>query len=595
MEQPKDRGWLLDDYYAVIPGVGSGTTRCPDLIDRDGSMESRRFLLAITMMIATVVIVNLIFPPPQRQPSAPGADTATQQVRQAPPARATDPAAIVPSPATATPTLGATPVAQMRADTIVLQSPLYRYGISTRGAALVSAELLDYESRTREGPVQLAPLSPQGLLRHNVRVDGQLVDLSNVMFTPDTRRDVTVGELDRERSVRFRGFIPGSSLPIELTYTVQPDNYVIDVTARIGGSRATQLLVEMGPALAINEENPVDDQRSLAYVVNSDRNGIHSVPLRNLRKGNRIEDGPLSWVALKNKYFVIAAIPTEEPGFGGLIAERANGPLSAHLVAPLPVNESRTVSYRLYAGPQKHDRLVALNSQLEDVNPYGWRIVRPIIRPLGHAFTAILLAAHRTTGLEYGWVLILFGVAVRLALWPLNAKAMRSQMKGMELQPRIKDLQTRYKSDPARMQQELLNLYRTEKFNPMSGCLPMLLPMPVLITLFFVFQSTIEFRGVPFLWLPDLSRADPFYIIPILLAVTMFIQQWLSLRSMPPNPQAKMMLWFMPGFMLILFLNFASGLNLYYLAQNLTGFPQQMQLMKERQSRTVSKAVGVAR
>lgn len=123
----------------------------------------------------------------------------------------------------------------------------------------------------------------------------------------------------------------------------------------------------------------------------------------------------------------------------------------------------------------------------------------------------------------------------------------------------------------------------------MGGCLPMLLPMPVLITLYFVFDGTIEFRGVPWLWLPDLSRADPFYILPILLAVTMFFQQWLSMRSSPPNPQMKMMLWFMPAFMLFIFLNFASGLNLYYMAQNITGFPQQLQLIREREARQAAK------
>jgi YidC/Oxa1 family membrane protein insertase len=116
----------------------------------------------------------------------------------------------------------------------------------------------------------------------------------------------------------------------------------------------------------------------------------------------------------------------------------------------------------------------------------------------------------------------------------------------------------------------------------MGGCLPMLLPMPVLITLFFVFQSTIEFRGESFLWLTDLSQKDPLYILPILLGVTMFIQQWLSMRGSPPNPQMQMMMWFMPAFMSFIFLNFASGLNLYYAAQNVASFPQQLQLIKER-------------
>ena len=111
----------------------------------------------------------------------------------------------------------------------------------------------------------------------------------------------------------------------------------------------------------------------------------------------------------------------------------------------------------------------------------------------------------------------------------------------------------------------------------------MLLPFPVLITLFFVFQSTILFRGVDFLWLPDLSRHDPLYILPIVLGVSMFAMQWLSLRTTPqPNPQMKMMMWFMPAFMMVIFLRLASGLNLYYAASTLASIPQQIQIMNER-------------
>src|SRR5690606_31441000 len=113
------------------------------------------------------------------------------------------------------------------------------------------------------------------------------------------------------------------------------------------------------------------------------------------------------------------------------------------------------------------------------------------------------------------WVLVLFGVLIRILLWPLNARAMRSQLKNMELQPRLKEIQDKYKNDPQRLQQVMLRLYKEEGFNPFGGCLPLLIPFPVLITLFFVFQATIEFRGVSFLWLPDLSRPDPYYILPI--------------------------------------------------------------------------------
>ena len=550
-------------------------------------------------MIATVVIINVAFPPPRPQP---GARTDTVKTDVDAPATRREPAAL---PSTQPPTVTAAPTAPapapavptaQRADTIIVHSPLFRYGISTKGAALVSAELLRFMSATRGDslPVQLAPQSERGLLSHRLKVDGADIDLSNIIFQANRTSDVVLDdEGERSQSVRLRGYDPTSLQNVEVTYTFKPNNYLIDVNVRTSG-RAAQLLVDVGPTLAINEANAAQDQRALAYVVNSRRDGIHSVALRAIRKGDRIEEGPLSWIALKNKYFVLAAMPANpaEESFGGLVAAKAPGEYTANLTGTLPVGDDRTVDYQVYLGPQEYDRLLGMGRQLQDVNPYGWRWIRPVIRPLGHAFSAILLWGKNTTGLSYGWILVLFGIAVRLALWPLNAKAMRSQMKGMELQPRIQDLQRRYKEDPPTMQREMLKLYREEGFNPMGGCLPMLLPMPVLITLYFVFDGTIEFRGVPWLWLPDLSRADPFYILPIMLAVTMFFQQWLSMRSSPPNPQAKMMLWFMPAFMLFIFLNFASGLNLYYMAQNITGFPQQLGLIREREARQAAKKAG---
>ena len=179
--------------------------------------------------------------------------------------------------------------------------------------------------------------------------------------------------------------------------------------------------------------------------------------------------------------------------------------------------------------------------------------------------------------------LIVFGVVMRIVLWPLNHKAMKAQLRNMAVQPLLQEIQTKYKDQPEKLQKELMKLYKEHGFNPLAGCLPMLLPWPVLIALFFVFQNTIELRGVPFLWLSDLSAPDPFYILPILLGVSMFVLQWISLRSMDtPNPQMKTMMWIMPFFMLFIFANLASGLNLYYATANIATLPQQYWIAGER-------------
>jgi YidC/Oxa1 family membrane protein insertase len=189
-------------------------------------------------------------------------------------------------------------------------------------------------------------------------------------------------------------------------------------------------------------------------------------------------------------------------------------------------------------------------------------------------------------------VLVFFGVLVRVLLWPLNQKAMRANMQLQAVQPLMKDIQERYKNDPQRLQQEMFKLYKEHSVNPLGGCWPMLLPMPVLFALFFVFQNSIELRGASFLWLPDLSRPDPLYIIPLVMGISMFGLSKVGQLGMPPNPQMKMMLYVMPVMMTFLFLNFASGLNLYYAVSNIASIPQQWMLARERVKRGGGAVVG---
>jgi len=213
----------------------------------------------------------------------------------------------------------------------------------------------------------------------------------------------------------------------------------------------------------------------------------------------------------------------------------------------------------------------------------------------GHPFTGIIVYVldflHDALGWGYGWVLMVFGVMMRVVLFPLHMKAMRAQLKNMAVQPRLKEIQTKYKGEPERLQQEMVKLYKEEGFNPLAGCLPMLLPWPVLVALFFVFQNSIQFRGVSFLWLPDLSAPDPLYLLPVFLGLSMFFLQWVSIRSIEdPNPQLKAMMWIMPIFMGFLFMQFASGLNLYYSVANVASLPQQIWVAQERKRATANRA-----
>ncbi|MFW5947015.1 MAG: membrane protein insertase YidC, partial [Gemmatimonadota bacterium] len=464
------------------------------------------------------------------------------------------------------------------ADTVWIENGVARYGFSTRGAGIVSVELLRFESFTRDGPVQLVEPGDEDLLGLGVRTGDREVSLSSLEFTASVPAGDTLDVTDTT-TVRFDAAVNGTRVAV--AYRIAPDSYVFPATGQVDGFDDATLLLDIGPRLAVNEADSAEDLRALSYVVNSRREGIESTRIDEI-EDDRIEEGPLSWVAIRNKYFLAAAIHPENGAFGGLLAD--GGPDGAERVrATLPLDSGGAFDFRLFFGPQEYGRLAAVGEGLQDVNPYGWRIFRPIIRPLAEIITWLLTALHNVLGFGYGWVLILFGVAMRGILWPLNAKAMRSQLKTMELQPRIKEIQEKYKERPEQLQKEMMRLYKEEGFNPLGGCLPMLIPWPVLITLFFVFQNTIEFRGVGFLYLPDLSRPDPYYLLPVVLGISLFALQFMNYRATgSDNQQQKMLMYFMPIMMTVLFLNFASGLNLYYAASNVASLPQQIQIIGER-------------
>jgi YidC/Oxa1 family membrane protein insertase len=546
-------------------------------------MEGGRLLLAIALMIAVVVITNLIFQPAPvaNRPAVP-ADTTPEVAGATPAPEPRDPVAgIAIDPGLADAETGPS------ADTVRATSSLFSYGFSTRGASLVSAKLLEHEAYASEAegqPVELVPAYAPALVSHRLQFGQRIIDLSRLRFTPDRQSIDVTGDAAPELLFTHRD--SASGIIFETAYRFDADTYVVDVEVRVkgAGNATPQLLIDLGPRLALNEAERAEDERALSYVVNNPNTGITSTSLNRVRP-EQLTNGPLTWVALKSKYFLAAAMQStrESMPFGGVIANPGEQEFDAYLTSTLLPGTDGVFQYRLYLGPQDFERLASFNNQLQDVSVFGWKFLQPVLRPLGHAITWLLLQMHRALGLGYGWVLVLFGFMIRVVLWPLNAKAMRSQMKNMEFQPRIKELQARYKTEPEKLQKEMLRLYKEEGFNPMGGCLPMLLPLPVLITLFFVFQSTIEFRGVEFLWLPDLSRADPFYILPVALGLSMFIQQWLNTRtSKDIAPQMKVMTYVMPVFLTVLFLNFASGLNLYYASMNIASVPQQLQIMKER-------------
>jgi YidC/Oxa1 family membrane protein insertase len=564
-------------------------------------MDTGRFLLAVILMIAVMIITNYLFPParPGPQPGPPADTTGAAPVPPPATVPAADPPAAAlprpePEPQPAAPAGEAVRPDDLAADTIPVRSERYVYRISTLGASVVGAQLREHmvlQPGREQQPVELVDDTLPPLFSYRLRIGTREIALDSLTFTAGQSslelQRAQPGTLELEHS--------GADIAATMAYSFDPERYLITARLRVTGTgdQIPTLIIRLPRSLATNEALPQEDERQLAYVVNSDREGILSTPLRNVR-AQRVENGPLYWAAVKNKYFVAATVvhPESATRFGGLIANPVDQPFAADMSVSLLPDPDGTFAFRFFIGPQEPQRLGTIGFGFEDVNPFGWRPFRMFLRPVGHGITWALYGMHDLLGIGYGWVLILFGVLIRVMLWPLNAKAMRSQMKNMEIQPKLKEIQAKYKNEPEKLQKEMLRLYKEEGFNPVGGCLPMLIPLPILITLFFVFQSTIAFRGVEFLWLPDLSRADPLYILPVLLGLSMFLMQWLSTRTMTEqNPQMKFMMYAMPIFMTVIFLNFASGLNLYYAAMNFASLPQQLQIMKERKRFQLAKGL----
>jgi YidC/Oxa1 family membrane protein insertase len=290
----------------------------------------------------------------------------------------------------------------------------------------------------------------------------------------------------------------------------------------------------------------------------------------------------------KSKYFLVGLLqpvggkPFAEAHLEGGVRTRKQA-TNAFATVVIPLDSGRA-TFEMYAGPQSWRRLHDLGREFETANPYGgW--LQGIVQPFSTIVMRVLLWMKKTIHLSYGWVLVIFGVTVRLLMWPLNQGAMRTSLKMQRIQPELSEVQKKYKSDPQKQQAEIMRVYKEHNMSPFStfsGCLPMLIPMPVFFALFFVFQNTIEFRGVPFLWLQDISLHDPYYILPIVMGASMLLISWIGMRNAPPNPQAKTMMYMMPIVFVFVLFNTAAGLSIYYLTQNLASLPQQWLISNER-------------
>ncbi|MFL5552119.1 MAG: membrane protein insertase YidC [Gemmatimonadaceae bacterium] len=556
----------------------------------------KRFFLALFLSLIVIALSQLLFPAPKPVPtkrSSTIGDSASASLSNA--ASSTTPAIGQPAaaPARTIPesqaqksTKALTTAGNAIAETTVVTTAKAIYKFSSLGAAPISAVTRDYKNRSTAGGLVDLGVTSSPLLGYRIVTPADTADLSRVPFVL-SRTKTSTGDETLIYSAQV------GNLRISISYLVPLDtaaSYVMRVEGRVeGGQTPTYLVASLPTTMPPTEADTIGDHRSLAYSFKPQRDHARSVLFGSLDPGEKtLEAGPLNWVAIKNKYFVfgilapVGGTPFSEATLtGGMRTSKIATSASANVVQEV---RSDRFAFDVYAGPQESQRLLRMGRDFDHVNPYGWRFLQSVVHPIASKVIQGLLWMHHRLNLTYGWVLVILGILVRLALWPLNQTTMRSSLKMQELQPKLAAAQKKYK-DPVQQREAIMKVYHDAGVSPfagLTGCLPALLPMPILFALFFVFQNTIEFRGVPFLWLHDISIKDPIYILPLLMGASMYLLSWIGMRNAPPNPQAKMMGYMFPVMMTVVLINMASGLNLYYTAQNIAALPQQWLLARER-------------
>jgi len=377
---------------------------------------------------------------------------------------------------------------------------------------------------------------------------------------------------------------------VKKTTVFYGNSYVVD--HRWSTQNVDNANVSWGAGIRPTEKNLSEEITFSSAYIAQDKN-IESVALTPSSLSDSVERlsmfGPTDWVAVRNKYFISSLISNDANGgfVGGKAAFFQEGVFVPQYTMGLNFNKS-SFSVRQFFGPLDVDIIEESGTYLDRVMNFGWLPIQPFSRAVLWILKTLYL-----TGLNYGVILILFAFLIRVVTGPLTKKSFESSQKMQELQPKLKKIQEKYKNDSARLNQKMVDFYKKEGYNPLGGCLPMIIQMPLLFSLFIVFRSTIEFRGAPFFgWINNLSQPDiifnlgfsvPLYgshvsFLPVVLGVSMFMSQKLSMANM--DPKQKPMMYIMSAFFFLLFNSFPSGLNLYYAMYNILNYFQQRGLKK---------------
>jgi len=503
-----------------------------------------------------------------------------------PPAAVSTPPAAIPAPSTAgTKQLGekATPVPaaiapgepserlQVRTDNLVAE-------IDTRGGDLVYVELLRHKD-TLDTSKNLVLLGPE----HRYAAQSGLIgsDLPNhrTLFRAKGKEFVLEDGQDK-LDVRLEAGAAGG-VQVAKVLTFHRGSFRIDLTEEITNGTREPLATHAYFQLTRDGKAPAGDphmvQTYTGMAVYTDQDKFQKISFSDVDKGkvSYPKTADNGWIAVVQHYFVAALLPQEKAAREFFTKKIGDDLYSAGVILPVgPVapGAADRVAVTLYAGPQDQDALKAIAPGLQLVVDYGWLTI--IAAPLFW----VMKLFHGWLG-NWGLAIILLTMVIKLIFFPLSAASYRSMAKMKLVTPRLVKIREQYGEDRLKMNQAMMDLYKTEKINPLGGCLPIVVQIPVFIALYWVLLESVELRQAPFyLWVRDLSVADPWYVLPSLMMLSMIVQT--KMNPTPPDPvQAKVMM-IMPFAFGVMFFFFPAGLVLYWLVNNILSILQQWQITR---------------
>ncbi|MBI1820203.1 MAG: membrane protein insertase YidC [Nitrospirae bacterium] len=452
---------------------------------------------------------------------------------------------------------------------LTVDTPLYHAQLTNRGGAFKRWDLKKYTESDRTTSVKLLnegiSLFPLSL---EMKEEGDLF-LKGIYHVEGEDLNLASGKKEGTIIFYLKDAATGKGVQKKLTF--HDDTYAVDVEIKTENIPSYEFL--LGSNFGIHQWGDKSFVGFIGPTSLINNRVIKETPSKLSQEV--VYEGKTTWTALQDKYFLAALIPKDEE-VKSIVKKVKEGEFTVGVKVLPKQPASNTEQFVLFAGPKKLSILESLNVYLEETIDFGWfiagswSVVRIIAKPLFSILNFFYSFTH-----NYGIAIIFLTVSIKVLFIPLTHKSYKS-MKGMqEVQPILADLQKKYKNDKPRLNKEIMEIYKTRKINPLGGCLPMVLQIPVFVALFNIFYTTIELRHAPFfLWVNDLSDYDHKYVLPVLMGITMFIQQKIQPTNMDPK-QAKIML-FLPLIFTFFFLNFSSGLVLYWMVNNILSITQQV-------------------